>query len=223
MGNGDSMNIFVHVWTARFEGAKENPSDSILSPEEKARLGQMTAEKRRKEFVQGRFGLRQLSSIYLGISPESVKITLDENGKPSLGHGPSSPGISLSHSDGRIVYALSSVPVGVDIERRRPVDVNRLASGHFSAHERVALEKLTDERARLEFFFDHWTRKEAVSKLLGLGLRAPFEKIQISGDHAQFEKESISTRAFDWDDYRMAVAYQTGTNVDVAWRGSVLP
>ncbi len=80
---------------------------------------------------------------------------------------------SLSHTRGAV--AVASVPagaVGVDIERHVELDPSEdwtalgLAAGEAERLRRLPLEQ------RGAAFFDLWTLKEALSKALGLGLRA---------------------------------------------------
>lgn len=211
----------VDVWSVSAD-ADSSPSDRSLSAEEKARLAGMASEKRRSEFLRSRTELRRIAAIYLGVPAGKVKIKIDALGKPSLDHGAGSPAISLSHSDGRLVFAVArGGPVGIDVERRRAVDVDRVASDYLGPGERERLSELGNEAERLALFFDFWTRKEAVSKFLGLGLRAQFGEIDCSRDPVEYRGERIFTEGFDWDDFRVAVAH--GANAEIRWKGNLAP
>lgn len=72
---------------------------------------------------------------------------------------------SLSHKPGCVAGVAAETPVGIDVEEIRPV-----APG--------LVEKILDSRERglfnavgPEFFFRAWTAKEAVLKLMGVGLK----------------------------------------------------
>jgi len=66
--------------------------------------------------------------------------------------------------------ALSEAAVGVDIERMRPLDrVERVAVAALSADELEAWRDSSGDRA--ERFLRLWTRKEALLKAIGTGLR----------------------------------------------------
>jgi 4'-phosphopantetheinyl transferase len=98
---------------------------------------------------------------------------------------------SLSHTRGAV--AVASAPrgaVGVDIERHVELDPSEdwanlgLAAGEAARLRRLPLEQ------RGAAFFDLWTLKEALSKALGLGLRAelawfeldwPFGEVDAAG------------------------------------------
>ncbi|MFC4274472.1 4'-phosphopantetheinyl transferase family protein [Achromobacter aloeverae] len=89
---------------------------------------------------------------------------------------------SLSHSDGHalVAWAPAGWRVGVDLERRRTRDLDALAHWCCDAGERAHLATLP-EAARLTFFYQLWTLKEAFIKaaeldfpadMRGVGLRA---------------------------------------------------
>ena len=81
------------------------------------------------------------------------------------------------------------IPVGVDVEqldgRRRPVgghgDPGALARLVFSGPERAALAAV-GPATRAHAFLVAWTRKEAVTKATGDGLRVPFSEVVVAAD-----------------------------------------
>lgn len=87
------------------------------------------------------------------------------NGKPHL------PGLhfNLSHSGAWAVCAISDGPVGVDLERERPL--RRPVEQKLTAAEQAQLSML-DPSQRQSAFFDLWVLKEAVLKQTGDGLSA---------------------------------------------------
>lgn len=116
--------------------------------------------------------LRVLLSATLGVPPDELRI---ERRCPACGgaHGPPTCGglsISVSYTDGRVAYALSQGPVGIDVERVRPgYPWARVAPLVFGASEpqRFADAAPDDRDAR---FFGAWTRREALGKATGEGL-----------------------------------------------------
>jgi hypothetical protein len=86
------------------------------------------------------------------------------------------------------------------LERVRPVeDLEGLAASCFSLAERDALAAVS-EMARLEAFFDGWTRKEAFLKLLGDGLSRPLDSFDVTlapGEPARLLRVA-GGRAADW-------------------------
>jgi len=66
----------------------------------------------------------------------------------------------------------------VDVERIRPLDELVLARRWFAPAEVAALEALSGEERRAEFFAC-WTRKEAYVKALGSGLTTPLSSFEV--------------------------------------------
>lgn len=75
--------------------------------------------------------------------------------------------ISLSHSGNLVCAAVSSQPVGVDVEQMKPRKLDSLARRCLSVGEFRRYQQAEDP---LSFFYQHWTAKEACAKLTGAGL-----------------------------------------------------
>lgn len=86
---------------------------------------------------------------------ELPPVALSDRGKPYF---PDFPGVcfSLSHTDGAVMAGVSPAPIGVDIERGRPVRPRLM--------ERVAATGSPDA------FFRYWVALEAVGKRDGTGV-----------------------------------------------------
>ena len=96
-------------------------------------------------------------------------ISRTERGKPYFS-ADGAPYFSLSHSGGLAVAALSNEPCGVDLEVFRDrLDTNALAKRFFSEKDQAALNSHGD-------FLALWTKKEAVTKLLGIPLTETLSK-----------------------------------------------
>ena len=105
-----------------------------------------------------------------------VPIEVAPSGQPQLpGTGLS---VSLSHCQNAVVCALSENPVGIDIEKIRPMDL--AISRHICTREEaeylfghtptVADLHITDDPLILRRFFEIWTGKESYFKRLGTGI-----------------------------------------------------
>ena len=106
---------------------------------------------------------------------------VSRHGKPFIAGGPD---FNISHSGDIVVLALSeNGPVGIDIEEIRPVNVeDYLRQVPEIAHVR----QMVDVYHASNYFFDCWTRKEAVLKACGEGLLAPLEDVVLKEDTAHF-------------------------------------
>jgi 4'-phosphopantetheinyl transferase len=107
----------------------------------------------------------------LGRDGSEISVRRGARGRPRVCGGGVELPVSVSHVDGVVtVAACRDAPVGVDVERRRPVPAVELARRWF---EPAAVAWLSDrpEVDRSEGFLLLWTAKEAVGKALGVGLR----------------------------------------------------
>jgi 4'-phosphopantetheinyl transferase len=104
-------------------------------------------------------------------------------GKPALAGVWSASGwhFNLAHSlDLALLAVTRSGPVGVDVERIRPLrDVDQLVSRFFSPRESAAFQALPAEQ-KPDAFFRLWTRKEAWLKATGEGIAESLGRVEVS-------------------------------------------
>jgi 4'-phosphopantetheinyl transferase len=131
-------------------------------------------------YVAAHAGLRLVLAAMLGCRPAGVRLLRGPAGRPLVEAGGDIQ-FSLSHCRDVALIAFSHrVPVGVDVERVRPLaDWKQIAARYLHPGERMELMALSEEE-RLTAFFRCWTRKEAVAKALGLGLSLPLNRYQVS-------------------------------------------
>lgn len=118
------------------------------------------------------------------------------------GHGrPYAPGAgfdySVAHSGGLLVVAaVGAGRVGVDVElRRRRFDVVPLARLVCCAAEQRWLADL-DAAARGPAVVRLWVRKEAVLKLLGLGMNGPWSQLDVRGPVVRLGRAAAARRVY---------------------------
>jgi len=87
--------------------------------------------------------------------PKEVEIIREENKKPRF--DTEDAYFNLSHSHGVAMLGISFAPIGVDIEKIRPID--------FSKFPFIEAADETE-------FFTEWTRRESYAKFTGEGLGA---------------------------------------------------
>lgn len=174
--------IALFTWTLESCAAVARRFEPLLSPDERARRDRFHDPRNGARFASGRAELRRILAAELGTEPEALQFRYNPHGKPEL-DGPGRVQFNLSHSQDRVVLALSRTHVvGVDIEVPRPFgeDVARVA---FTEAERAALAQLPDDERRVAFY-RNWTCKEAVVKALGCGLSLPPTRLSIAFDHS---------------------------------------
>jgi 4'-phosphopantetheinyl transferase len=165
------------VWWASVDALPAGPGSvlSVLSAVEVERSGRLRRPEDRARQQLGAVLLRLAVGAATGTPPDRVTVDRtcpqcgEQHGRPFL------PGTdlhaSITHSGDLVGLALTAVaPVGLDVERISDVDLDGLS--------RMVLHP--DERAGPDDFFVYWTRKEAVVKATGDGLRVPLAQVRVS-------------------------------------------
>lgn len=172
----------VHVWTLR-TGASDAvvaKFEPLLVPDEKERAARFHFDHLRRSFVVTRGALRCLLGRYLGVHPAGIRFQYGSKGKPALAPA-SNVEFNLTHCGGLAAFAFTvGCPIGVDLERIRPIAEAQDIAGRFFCPEESAeilsLPPSECERA----FFRCWTRKEAYIKAIGDGLSAPLDEFRVT-------------------------------------------
>ncbi|MEQ0560639.1 4'-phosphopantetheinyl transferase superfamily protein [Amycolatopsis sp. NEAU-NG30] len=202
----------------------------LLDEVEQGRFAAYRQDADKRRFLTGRVLAKTVAAERLGLTAEAVKFdaTCEDCGKP---HGrPRVPGadlaLSISHSGELIgVAATPSVPVGLDVETATRRADEGLIDYALSPAEAAHLANLDpDEKAAA--FFVYWTRKEAVMKATGKGLRIPLQSITFSRYDEPARLAASETPALDpattrladlkaADGYRAAIAVLTTEELSV--------
>lgn len=125
--------------------------------------------------------LRQAMVQLCAGSPQRYRIAHEVRGKPVWqdGCGLAWPHFNISHSAQLVVCALSSHPIGVDVEStQRPLCLENLAAHCLHSSEAGWLGDASDLHARRRFLA-LWTIKEACLKVNGEGLSQAMGQLQI--------------------------------------------
>jgi 4'-phosphopantetheinyl transferase len=140
---------------------------NVLTIEERARADRYRFPDDRRRSIVARASTRRFLGRYLGSDPARLFINEEEFGKPVL-RGREIE-FNASHSGDLVALAFApDTPVGVDVERRRPLtDSVALARRYFSAEELAIVERAADPT---DAFFAIWTAKEAIVKASGSGI-----------------------------------------------------
>ena len=150
----------------------------MLSVDERQRAMRFRFDIHRCRFVAARGVLRDLLGRYTNTAPASIEFLYGPNGKPAI---PTRDlHFNIAHAEDRGVFAFTRVaPLGVDLERVRPVlEIMQIAERFFSPRE---LEEITrdSEEERNAAFFRCWTQKEAIIKATGEGLSAAVDAFEV--------------------------------------------
>ncbi len=167
-GLSSRMHTSAHILFMDSSGVP--PEQALLAqlhPEEQARYHGFTADARRRSWLGGRaLALAALGHVS-GKPVDAAALRTAVSGGMRYADG--ALHLSLSHSRDLIGIALSTVPVGLDIEWPRPRTSVDLASRVFSTKEAAWLDTLPATE-RQDAFYTLWTLKEAACKAVGLSL-----------------------------------------------------
>jgi len=166
----------VEVWWGRIEQVRDEFADE-LDPVERGRYAAYVRAEDKARFLLGCTIVRRLLANRLSLPAASIRLdrTCPECGKPHGKVRADGAELSVTHSGDLVGVAVSDRPVGLDVEKVDPgLDVDSLARISLSAAELAALPR-NDARARE--FTTYWTRKEAVVKATGDGLRTDLRTI----------------------------------------------
>lgn len=149
---------------------------SVMSREKQQRVDRFRCVDDRKRTVAGDMLARLFIAEWCGISAESVRFDQNKFGKPFARDLPVE--FNISHSGNIVVCAVDNMPVGIDVEQIRPIDMNVV--NHICCPDELkyifgqtlydADCAINDNPEMLARFFEIWTAKEAYCKCLGTGI-----------------------------------------------------
>src|SRR5258708_36860881 len=162
----------IHIW---FASANLSPSEieiasTFVAEDEVERARRSRFDADRRASIVSRASLRQPLGRYTDSDPRALEFVTREHGKPALAGGRIE--FNASHSGDVVALAFGQEPLGIDVERVRPMpDGLNIARRFFSPDETALLEAAKAASAEEEVF-TIWTAKEAVGKALVKGLPA---------------------------------------------------
>jgi 4'-phosphopantetheinyl transferase len=137
-----------------------------LTADEATRYRRFLRPLRQRQFLLGRILLRIALGDLLGIEARSISLS-ERPGLAPLLHGVVPvPGFSIAHSGPWVACAVSAdAALGLDIEMLDATrDLTALAEQVFSAEETQQINR-QQGAARIQAFYELWSRKEAAYKL----------------------------------------------------------
>lgn len=160
----------VQIWVGSLTASDDTVRDlsMLLSSEENERVGKLP-EDRARRYVIGRGILRRLLADFTGEKPAEFRFEYNNSGKPYLPEG----GIqfNISHSSELVLFAFSADrPVGVDVEKLRPVRRLLDVALRFMPESEVKRLEAATPSERDELFLRSWVIREARLKAEGEGI-----------------------------------------------------
>ncbi len=150
---------------------------SLMSEERQKKINRYKDEARKKCSVAGEMLVKKHISKILNISPESIKISIDDNGKPFIKD--CDIHFNISHCENMVICAFGSESIGVDIEKIKPTTLSVLKRFYSSSEQEYVFGfvpkdedlKLCENTEILERFYRIFTLKEAICKKSGIGIK----------------------------------------------------
>ena len=183
----------AEVWWARRQDASPRLS-CLLDHVERERWAAYRRDADRERFLVGCGLAKTVIAARTGQRPAEVsfdrtcRLCGQPHGKPVVRRGDLE--FSVAHSGDLVAVAVATAPVGVDVEQLegRPHelgggDPDALARMVLADQERAVLAAVPPS-GRARAFLVAWTRKEAVTKATGDGLRVPFGDVVVATDAA---------------------------------------
>jgi 4'-phosphopantetheinyl transferase len=143
-----------------------------LEPPARLRLAGFPAEKRRVDFLTGRYAAKRAAAELAGERPlQGIEVRSGAFGQPVLGLA--GFGVTISHARGlSIAFSFpEEAPLGADVEA---VSEDRADA----VRSQCTPGELSLAGGRAEELFRLWCLKEALSKALRCGLAAPFALLE---------------------------------------------
>lgn len=160
--NLDSIQVFCVDIDAIYDPSESCYPD-ILSKDEMNKADRFFHIRDRASFLVRKYCLRVLLSKITSRKPSDLLFNTIANRKPVI----EGQEFNASHSGKYAMIAISSAPVGIDIEEiDQTFDFEGVVKRCFTKDEQKALECHEDKQN----FFRLWTRKEATLKASGEGL-----------------------------------------------------
>jgi len=166
-----------------------------LPPKEQVRMNKYVRWQDRQAGVIGRLLLQQ------GLADFNSMCTLDDiifntYNKPYF---PNGPFFNISHSGKYVVCCIADIPVGIDIEEFKNIQIGNFESIFTSEEWRNILHYEQKNRV----FYEYWTKKESVVKANGRGLNNSLHTIDVTQKMVNLDRDIwfLNTVEIDQDYY----------------------
>lgn len=169
----------------------------LVSEEKKERIQRFHRYKDSQMCLLADVLIRKIIIVKCNIDNYEITFIKGVNGKPEINNPFSNIKFNYSHSGDWVVCAVSEVPVGIDVERIKDIDM-AIAERFFSMREYEDLMKLEMDK-QLKYFYDLWTLKESYVKWDGRGLSISLQdfSFKIKADNIiEFQSEKENNNCF---------------------------
>lgn len=192
---------------------------STLSSLELEHLDRFAMPKKKLQWLSGRYAVKTALFKYMTardrlLELNCIDILNKETSAPYLVQYPDIQ-ISITHSYPYCIGAVSDYSIGIDLEKVMKLR-DSLINQYFHPNEITNLGELGTDDYHIKAI-TYWTRKEAVSKLLELGLKMDFKQIDTVNDSLVCSKNLSSLIKLKSDqitDYCFSLAIEASKPVE---------
>lgn len=193
-----------------FEERKFRMLKTFISTEKRERINLFYRYEDAQRTLIGDILARYLICKRLSTKNHELVFETNSYGKPFLSNY-NDVYFSISHSGNWVVCCVNRVPVGIDVEQIKLIDVKDISERFFSKDEENSfMRKSANER--YTYFYDLWTLKESYVKVIGKGFSIPLDSFTIKINEncinlcSKDEKNDYYFRRYKIDEnYKMAV------------------
>ena len=182
---------------------------SLLSEREVEYLEGFKIYKKKLQWLCGRYAVKKALFKYKVLKKSMIDLNCVDilKGADSAPYIHQYPNInvSITHSFPYCIGVVSENNIGVDVEKIFKVE-NSLINFFFSDREKSILSKGTTLHERNVQAIKYWTRKEAISKFLRLGMNMDFKKLDTVDDELQIGDYKIKLFSFVYKDCCLSLA-----------------
>ena len=164
-------------------------AEEFLTDFESKHYKNFTVKKRADEWLAGRYAAKEVASEFFNLPFKRMQVRNMKSGAPVLqAEGGNSLTISITHSGDYAAAGISLTGdlIGVDIEKIEPRPQG-WTDLYFDKAELIAEDNA--------YLTELWAKKEAVLKLLGLGLTVPMKQVKIINNEVQFFGKALDVWA----------------------------
>ncbi|WP_329266923.1 4'-phosphopantetheinyl transferase family protein [Streptomyces pseudovenezuelae] len=193
----DAPAVHLDLVDAPGRGPGPERDRELLGPDERARADRMPPSVR-EVWIRSRALLRTTVAPYLGCAAPEVRLARDGRGRPVLPDAPAVH-VSLAHTAGCCAVAVSTAgPVGVDVERVRPLSLPDGLARRLLTPGELAEWDGVEAAERTRWLLRRWTWKEALLKAEGTGLRGGLHSFDLGWTPAGPWVRSARHRSRRW-------------------------
>jgi 4'-phosphopantetheinyl transferase len=194
----------IHIWRLTLDSQRGiEKTLTSLTDKERIKAKSFSTQQLKRRFAFRRVARRMVLGWYLNLSPTKISIRQTDHQKPHLDSSHASKlQFNSSHSDELALIAVSESPVGIDVEKTKPLqDLENVAKRILSPKEHAAWSLLTSEN-KVADFYKYWTAKEACIKFTGEGLSRELGSLNVE---IAPEQEPVSQGTVTFADQQLSL------------------